>query len=93
MAQQNQIQLGTMKFWVRSLASLIGLRIWHCHELWCSLQMWLGSGVAVWLWYRPAVVAPILLLAWEPPYAMDAALKRQKDTHTQKKSISFLYTG
>ena len=23
------------------------LRIWHCHELWCRLQMWLGSHVAV----------------------------------------------
>ena len=26
---------------------LSGLRIWHCHELWCSSQMWLRSGVAV----------------------------------------------
>ena len=21
--------------------------IWHCSELWCRLQMWLGSAVAV----------------------------------------------
>ena len=27
--------------------SLNGLRIWLCHELWCSLQTWLGFGVAV----------------------------------------------
>ena len=27
------------------LASLSGLRIWHCCELWS--KMWLGSGVAV----------------------------------------------
>ena len=20
---------------------------WHCHKLWCRLQMWLGSGIAV----------------------------------------------
>ena len=33
--------------WVQSLASLSGLRIWHCQKMWCSLQMWLGSGVAV----------------------------------------------
>ena len=32
----------------------------------------------LWLWYRPAAVAPIHLLAWEPPYAMGAALKRPK---------------
>ena len=33
----------------------------------------------LWLWYRPAAVAPIGPLAWEPPYAVGAALKRQKD--------------
>ena len=32
---------------VRSLASLSGLRIQHCRELWCRSQAWLGSGVAV----------------------------------------------
>ena len=30
------------------------------------------------LWHRPAAVAPIKPLAWEPPYAMNAALKRKK---------------
>lgn len=28
-------------------ALLSGLRIWHCCELWCSLQTWLGFCVAV----------------------------------------------
>ena len=46
-AQRKLIQLGTVKLWVRSLASLSGLRIWHCHELGCRLQIWLGSCVAV----------------------------------------------
>ena len=32
---------------VQSLASLSGLRIRHCCELWCRSQMNLGSGVAV----------------------------------------------
>ena len=32
---------------VRSLASLSGLRIWHCRELWCRSQVQLGSHVAV----------------------------------------------
>ena len=32
---------------VRSLALLSVLRIWRCHDLWCRLQMWLGSGGAV----------------------------------------------
>ena len=47
MAQWKQIQLGTMRLWVPSLASLSGLRIWCCCELWCRLQMWLRSDVAV----------------------------------------------
>ena len=46
-AQWKQIRLGTMRLWVQSLASLSGLRIRRCHELWCRLQTWLESGVAV----------------------------------------------
>ena len=38
-----------------------------------------GSDLALlWLWRRPAAVAPIRPLAWEPPYAAGAALKRPK---------------
>ena len=32
----------------------------------------------LWLWCRPAAMAPIQPLAWEPPYTKGAALKRQK---------------
>ena len=32
----------------------------------------------LWLWYRLATIAPIQPLAWESPYAMGVALKRQK---------------
>ena len=32
----------------------------------------------LWLWHRPAVTAPIGPLAWEPPYAVGEALKRQR---------------
>ena len=38
------------------------------------LQVWLGSCVAVTVG-RPAAVAPVQPLAWEPPYASDVALK------------------
>ena len=34
--------------------------------------------VLLWLWYRPAAVAPIRPLAWESPYASGAALKSKK---------------
>ena len=65
------IQLVSMRTWVRSWASLSGLGIWHCHELWCRLQMQLGSGIVV-------AVAPIRPLACELPYAACVALKRKK---------------
>ena len=62
-AQWKQIQLGTMRLGVWSLALLSGLRIWSCCEL----------------WYKPAAVALIRPLAWEPPHAVGAALKSRKN--------------
>ena len=50
MAQQKRIWLGTMKLQVQSLASLSGLRIWHCHELW-YIGLRHGSDPAL-LWLR-----------------------------------------
>ena len=47
MAQRKQIQLGTMRLQVQSLASISELSIWHCHQLWCRLQTRLRCGVAV----------------------------------------------
>ena len=34
--------------------------------------------VLLWLWHRPAAVAPVQPLAWESAYAAGAALKRPK---------------
>ena len=47
MAQWKRIRLGTMRLRVQSLASLSGLRIQHCRELWYRSQMQLGSSIAV----------------------------------------------
>ena len=62
--------LVTMKTQFRSLASVSGLRMWHCNELWCRAQIWrccvCGIGIPP--------------LAWELPYAAGVALKR----HTKK---------
>ena len=44
-AQRKQIWLASMRTQVQSLASLSGLRVLHCHGLWCGSQMWLGSGI------------------------------------------------
>ena len=41
----------------------------------------------LWLWCRPAAMAPIRPLAWEPPYATGAALKRPKKKINQNKII------
>ena len=45
--QQKRIWRASLRTQVWSLASLSGLRLWHCDELWCSLQTKLGSCVAV----------------------------------------------
>ena len=47
MAHQYGAQLVSVRMWVRSLASLSGLRIRHDRELWCRSQRWLRSCVAV----------------------------------------------
>ena len=38
----------------------------------------------LWLWHRPAAVAPIRPLAWEPPYATGEVLKKKKKWTTVK---------
>ena len=44
---RNKIQLGTIRLWVQPLASLSGLRMQCCRQLWCRSQTWLGSDIAV----------------------------------------------
>ena len=53
----------------------------------CGVGRRRGSDPAwLWLWYRPASRALIRPLAWEPPYAADAALKDKKKK--KKKSLA-----
>ena len=42
----------------------------------------------LWLWRRLAGTAPIRPLAWEPPYAVGAALKKAKKTKENEKNAS-----
>ena len=52
----------------------------------CGVGRRLGLDPSLlWLWCRPAATALIRPLGWEPPYAVGAALKRQK---TKKKKGS-----
>ena len=56
----------------------------------CGVGRRRGSDPALlWLWHRPAAPALIGPLAWEPLYAMGAALekaKRQKEKRKKKKN-------
>ena len=46
-----------------------------------------GSDLAwLWLWYRLAAMSRPL--AWEPPYAMGTAQKRQKDKKKKKNCLT-----
>ena len=69
-----------MRTQVQSLASLSGLRIRRCCELWCRSQTQLGSRVAVAWAVSTALIRP---LAWE-----GEALKRQK-----KVELPLWFTG
>jgi len=97
MAQWKQIWQGTLRLQVRSLASLSGLWIWCC----CGVGRRCGSDPEwLWLWHRPAAPALIRALAWEPPYATGAALKRQiilvikAKVHFQReRERTHMYTG
>ena len=58
---------------VRSLALLSGLRILHIAVI-CGVGHKHGSDPALlWLWCRPAAVAPIRLLAWELLFGIPTA--------------------
>ena len=43
-----------------------------------GLAQWVKDLALMWLWRRPAAIALIQPLTWDPPYAAGAALKRQK---------------
>ena len=53
----------------------------------CGVGCRCGLDLALlWLWCRPMATAPIRSRAWEPPYAVGAALKRQEK---KKKGVAF----
>ena len=86
MVVQKRIQLVSMRMRVRSLASLSGLGIRGCHEMWCRSQM----QELLWLWQRPAAVAPIQPQAWEPPYAAGVPVKSKNKKTKKKQKKNFI---
>ena len=71
---------------VQSLASVSGLGIQHCCELWCRLKMQLRSCIAVAVVYA-AAIALIRPVAWEFLYAPGVALKRRKKNLSQMRRV------
>ena len=67
--------------WVKDLALPWAVGVDHR----CS------SDPMLWLWCRPAGTALIRPLAWEPPYAMGASLKRQKQIWGSNIGLSTFY--
>ena len=62
MVQWKGTQLGTMRLW----GSIPGI------------EQWVEDLALLWLWCRPVAMALIRSLAWEPPYAVGAALKKRQ---------------
>ena len=50
-----------------------------------GLAQWVEDPALLWLWRRPVAVALTRPLAWEPPYAMGAALEKAKKKKKKKK--------
>ena len=64
-------QLASIRIRVQSLASLSGLGIRYCHELWCRSQTW--DRTLLWLWCRPVATTPIGPRLWGPSCVCDRA--------------------
>ena len=47
----------------------------------------------LWLWCRPAAIAPIRPPALEPPYATEVALEMAKQNKTKTKIYIYIYTN
>ena len=77
MTQQLTNPTSIMRMWVPSLASLGGLK--SSVAVSCGVgRRYSSYSELLWLWCRPAAVALIQPLAWEPPYAAGAALEKAK---------------
>ena len=71
-----------MRMQVQSLALLSGLGSGAAMSCGVGCRCGLDPSL-LWLWYRPAAIAPIHPLTWELPYAAGVALKTK--TKTKKK--------
>ena len=73
--------------WVKDPALPVSCGVVHRHG---------SDPELLWLWSRTVATAPIRPLAWEPPYATGAALKKDKRQNKTKqkgvvRTVSLLY--
>ena len=68
-------QIPGLAQWVKDLAVAMSCGVDHRYS---------SDPARLWLWCRPAAVAPIGPPAWEPPYASGAALKKKKKKHDKE---------
>ena len=58
----------------------------------CGVGHRRGSDLLLlWLWCRPVATASIRALAWEPPYAEEAALEKAKRQKKKKRLNVLVY--
>ena len=98
MAQQKRIWVVTMRTQVQFLASLNGLRIWCCWELWCRPAATAGVGhrrrwylVLLWLWCRPSAIAVTAATALLDPWPGNLYMPCCGPKKTKKKNHSIKY--
>ena len=58
-----------------------------------DLGEWVKDLALLWLWRRLAATAPIRPLAWETPYAAEAAQRNSKKTKKKKELNEAIYTS
>ena len=78
-------QLVSTRMWIQSLVLLSGLRIWHCSELWCRLQMWHRSGIAMAVGVASSCSSDSTS-SLGTSYAAGMALKRKTKTKTKTRN-------
>ena len=55
-----------------------------------GLAQWVEDLALLWLLHRLAATAPIRPLAWEPPYAVGAALEKDQKNEKRKNKENYL---
>ena len=53
-----------------------------------GLPQWVKDPALPWLWHRLMTIAPIRPLAWEPPYAVGAALEKKDKKKINNKNTA-----